>query len=65
MSKWNYGCGCKTSIYVQHRYSYREVTVECGSTAPDGGVNQCEACASNPALTPPPAWQAEDYGYDD
>ena len=60
MSRWTYGCGCKLTVYVPRGYTYRPITVECGSTAVDGGVNQCESCART--LDPPPAWQAEDAG---
>lgn len=56
MSKWRYGCGKKFEILVPSNYSYREITVECGSTAPDGGVNQCGECGAKPM---PPAYEDE------
>lgn len=52
MSKWRYGCGKKFEICVQHGYGYREITVECGSTAIDGGVNQCDECEKRDPMPP-------------
>lgn len=45
MSKWRYGCGKSMTVLIPHGMTYRERTVECGSTAHDGGVNQCSVCA--------------------
>ena len=63
MSKWNYGCGCKVTVYTPRGYTYRAMEKECGSTGHDGEVVQCDTCATrNPA---PAAREFEDYGYDD
>ena len=48
MSKWRHGCGKRFEIMIPRGYGYREVTVECGSTAIDGGVNQCGECDHKP-----------------
>lgn len=62
MSRWKYGCGRKFERAIPTRYSSRLITVECGSTAHDGGVNQCDACGSRDDLRPPPT---PTYGDDD
>ena len=62
-SKWRYGCGKSIKVFIPRGYSYREATVECGSTSIDGGVNQCDDCAQNQAM--PPALEDEgDLEYD-
>jgi hypothetical protein len=60
-----YGCDQKYEIRVPHGWSYRAINVTCGSTAPDGGVNQCSVCESDPAKKPPSPWTEEDYGDDE
>jgi hypothetical protein len=40
------------TIYVARGYSHREVEVRCGSTAIDGGVNQCDKCAAATPVVP-------------
>lgn len=65
MSRWNWGCGCRMTVYVPRGYSHREINVECGSTAYDGGVNQCESCADDPRMKPPPPREMEDWGDED
>lgn len=54
MSKWRYGCDATVTLYVPRGYDYREIERPCGSTGPDGNVVQCERCARNPRLRPPP-----------
>jgi hypothetical protein len=44
MSKWRFGCGCNIEVTVQRGYGHTIKVVECGSTAYDGGINQCEEC---------------------
>lgn len=44
MSKWRYGCGKPVTQYVPTYSHYREVPGECGQTAFDGSVLQCESC---------------------
>lgn len=45
MSKWRFGCGKPMTVFTHsERRGYREHKVECGSTAFDGGVNQCDEC---------------------
>jgi hypothetical protein len=42
------------TVYVPRGYGYKPMQVRCGSTAFDGGVNQCDQCAGiNPAPPPP------------
>jgi hypothetical protein len=54
MSKWAFGCGKKIEVVVPHgRYDSRAITVECGSSAHDGGVNQCDACEKNHPVSDP------------
>lgn len=64
MTAWRFGCDAAYTISIPRGYGYREVTVRCGSTAMDGGVNQCDACAVDPKRRPPPT---PEYGddYDD
>jgi hypothetical protein len=56
-SKWRYGCGKKMSAFVPKGYGYKEIPVECGSTAYDGSVNQCEKCKITKAQP-----RVHDYG---
>ena len=56
-SKWRYGCGKKMSAFVPKGYGYKEIPVECGSTAYDGSVNQCEKCEITKAQP-----RVHDYG---
>jgi len=44
MSKWRFGCGDKINVVIRRGWDYVTREVECGSTAHDGGVNQCPAC---------------------
>lgn len=39
------GCGEKMQEYIQRGYGYKEITVRCGSTSPDGSPWLCERCA--------------------
>ncbi len=41
-----FGCNKAITVYVPTRYSFKEHPTRCGSTAHDGGVNQCEECAA-------------------
>ncbi len=43
------GCGKKLKEYVPRGYDYREITVKCGNTSPDGSPWQCEKCAKRNA----------------
>jgi hypothetical protein len=38
-------CGKEITVYIPRGYSYREVTVSCGTTSPHGWPYQCEDCA--------------------
>lgn len=60
-SRWRFGCGVKFTVYVPRGYDYKPREVECGSTAYDGGVNQCSTCAANLARDPGPI---PEYGDD-
>jgi hypothetical protein len=55
--KWRYGCDAEMTVYVPRGGDYRELTVRCGSTAHDGGVNQCAACERRHPM--PPAHEDE------
>lgn len=46
MSKWRFGCGKKITVWIPRGMTGHELQVECGSTAVDGGVNQCRHCES-------------------
>jgi len=61
-SKWKYGCGKAITTYVPRGHGYKEVSAECGSTAYDGSVNQCDDCA---AKIPQPSPHEEDDYSDD
>lgn len=51
MSSWRFGCGLPITVYIPKGFSYVERTVECGSTAYDGNVNQCDDCAEKYPLS--------------
>jgi hypothetical protein len=53
MSKWRFGCGKEIDVYIPKGWDYKRVLRECGSTAYDGGVNQCVACSSKYPVSPP------------
>ena len=38
------GCGLKMTEYVPRGYDYKEITVKCGNTSPDGNPYLCEEC---------------------
>jgi hypothetical protein len=44
MSKYRFGCGKEIEVFVPRGFSYVSIMRECGSTAHDGGINQCERC---------------------
>jgi hypothetical protein len=35
------------TVFVERGHFYKEMTVECGSTAYDGGINQCDDCEAD------------------
>jgi len=43
-SKYRFGCGRPVEVFIPRGFTYAGVMRECGSTAHDGGINQCEAC---------------------
>ena len=57
MSRWRHGCGKKFDIDIELDGRFRAITVECGSTAMDGGVNQCDDCEKRDPM--PPAYEDE------
>jgi hypothetical protein len=59
VSGWRFGCGQSFTVFVPRGYSYREVTVSCGSTSHTGGVNQCDACAAAIPVTEPRADESD------
>jgi len=61
--RWRYGCDKQLEVSVPRGYSYKLMTVRCGSTAFDGGVNQCEACARKFPQGPVPEY-GDDDGFD-
>ena len=38
------GCGTKMTEYVPRGYDYKEITVKCGNTSPEGSPWLCEKC---------------------
>ncbi len=52
-SPYRYGCGVEMTVFVPRGYGYKEIKVRCGSTAHDGGVNQCEDCEKRHHIKPP------------
>ena len=38
------GCGKKMVEYVPKGWGYKEITVSCGNTSPDGSPWLCEKC---------------------
>jgi hypothetical protein len=53
MSKWAFGCGKQIDAVIPYRGDWKAITVECGSTAHDGGVNQCDACEEKHPVSDP------------
>lgn len=62
MSKWRHGCDAEMFVYIPKGYSYKEIKVRCGSTAFDGGVNQCDRCEAKFAA-PAPLEDESDMDY--
>ena len=52
MSKWRHGCGKPVTVYIPKGWDYVARERECGSTAIDGGVNQCDECAATGSMPP-------------
>lgn len=44
MSGYRFGCGKEITVYIPTRYDYKARKTTCGTTAYDGGVNQCREC---------------------
>jgi len=38
------GCGKKMQEYVPSGWTYKEITVKCGNTSPDGNPWLCDKC---------------------
>lgn len=63
------GCGKSMQEYVPSGYDYKEITVKCGNTSPDGTPWLCEKCEKKHAGTDwrreaelaGEAWGPEDY----
>lgn len=51
-SKWRFGCGKEFIRHIPRGYGYKAIKVECGSTAYDGNVNQCDVCAEKYPVSP-------------
>lgn len=64
MSGFRFGCGQQITISVPRGYSFAEVEVRCGSTARDGGVNQCSKCAESIDAGPLPDEDEGDLEFD-
>jgi len=60
-----YGCGKKITVYIPTKYSHKEIEVDCGSTAYNGGINQCDDCASRTGPIPLPYEDEGDMEWDD
>lgn len=37
-------CGEEMQVFVPHGFDYKEITVRCGSTSPDGAPWLCRKC---------------------
>lgn len=59
-----YGCGKQIEVTVPTKYSCKTYTTRCGSTAYDGGVNQCDDCAKRTGDIPLPYEDEGDLEYD-
>jgi hypothetical protein len=63
------GCGKKIEVAVPSGYTYKEITVKCGSTSPHGSPWLCEKCHEihghrdwrREALLAGEAWDEDDY----
>ena len=63
------GCGKPISVCVQKGWSYKEITVKCGSTSPSGYPDLCPKCERlnagrdwrREAAEAGEAWGEEDY----
>jgi len=65
VTRWRFGCDKEITVMVPRGYSYREYVTRCGSTAYDGGVNQCDDCAAKLGTPPTPREDEGDLEYDD
>lgn len=52
-SPYRHGCGVNMTVFVPRGFRYIEMTVRCGSTAHDGGVNQCDKCSEEDPMPAP------------
>lgn len=43
------GCGKKMQVWLPKGYDYKEYTVKCGNTSPNGDPYQCDTCAEKNA----------------
>ena len=63
--RWRYGCDKEIMVCVPRGpYDAKSMTVRCGSTAYDGGVNQCVECARKHPQGPVPEYGDIEH-YDD
>lgn len=64
-------CGCKKplQVFVPRGWDYKEITVHCGDTSPEGSPFLCDRCAyvhrdrdwRREAIEAGEAWGPEDY----
>lgn len=62
-------CGKKMSVWVPRGYSYKEITVKCGNTSPQGTPYLCDKCEKahagrdwrKEAIEAGETWGEEDY----
>jgi hypothetical protein len=64
MSKWEFGCGKKITVFIPSGYAYKPRERECGSTAHDGGVNQCDDCEKQHPVPAPYADESDADWYE-
>lgn len=64
-SRWRYGCDTEITVYAPRGYGYVEYTTRCGSTAHNGGINQCEECERKFDALPLPDEDEGDLEWDD
>lgn len=60
--KWRFGCDAEMTIYTPRG---RAIKTRCGSTAYDGGVNQCDDCAEKSGPLPLPGDEEGDMEWFD
>jgi hypothetical protein len=63
-SSYRFGCGRDIEVVVPSGYGHRVIKARCGTTAHDGGVNQCGKCEVNHPYSMPDEDEGDMEWYD-